>query len=192
MKRLHLKPDLIFPLQKIRGTSLPWSCANWTQNIWIAQSIRLRSPINPMISRKNEPYFPKLLLNVARSLNAKIGSIKNTNPVYIIVARSRTTISNVKINSGHQNSVIWNHTRVQSMHRIDIHASKQCVKLTSDFYLDFFSVNFSYSLFCDLCYSILVPGKPTKVQLTHLCKQMTVPHIWMNFKVLKLINKTKF
>ena len=121
LKRLHLIPDLIFPVQKIRGTSLPWCCANWTQNIWIihnqfASDVRLKS--DSFV--ENEPYSRNSRLRwTPRSLNAKIRIIKKTNPDYINHKEagrsgpSRSTVKAVQINSGNQYLVNWNFPRVR-------------------------------------------------------------------------------
>ena len=83
---LHLIPDLIFPVQKIRGTSLPWCCANWTQNIWIINSPQM-SDLNPRWFRRKRTIFSEFLRWTPRSLNAKIRIIKKTNPDYIITRK---------------------------------------------------------------------------------------------------------
>lgn len=112
---LHLIPDLIFPVQKIRGTSLPWCCANWTQNIWITNSPQM-SDLNPRCFRRKRTIFSEFLRWTPRSLNAKIRIIKTTNPDYIItrkrVGRDRHG-PRFQINSGHQNLVNWNFPRVR-------------------------------------------------------------------------------
>ena len=83
-KEPHLKPDLIFPVQKIRGTSFPWCCANWTQNICTTHNQFASDvgclPINPSRFRRKRTIFTEILRDHwTRKLGLSKGLIRITS-----------------------------------------------------------------------------------------------------------------